>query len=135
MKAAERDPIVVMPRCRCGKWGTYLGNYDANGYTIRCRGLPARDLGVPVLTETEQMSRHFASNPYLTFQDVTPEGRLTRIVEVIAVHGVLLGSIRWYGAWRQYVFAPEPGCVFNVGCLKTIETNVRVMNEIRKGRL
>ncbi len=26
-------------------------------------------------------------------------------------------------------------CVFNVGCMKTIEANVQVMNEIQKGRL
>lgn len=84
----------------------------------------------------DKMGEHFASNPYLTFQDMTPEGRLTHIVEVIAVRdGTLLGVIRWFGAWRQYVFAPEPNCVFNVGCLTTIERNVRVMNEIRKGRL
>jgi hypothetical protein len=84
----------------------------------------------------DKMGVHFASNPYLTFQDMTPEGRLTHIVEVIAVRdGALLGVIKWYGAWRQYVFAPEPGCVFNVGCLRTINDNVHVMNEIRKGRL
>lgn len=82
------------------------------------------------------MATHFASNPYLTFQDMTPDGRTTRVVEVIAVRdGALLGRIRWYGAWRQYVFAPEPDCVFNVGCLKTIQTNVQVMNDVRKGRL
>lgn len=28
----------VMPRCACGKWGTYVGNYDKDGYTIRCSG-------------------------------------------------------------------------------------------------
>jgi hypothetical protein len=27
-----------LPRCSCGRWGTYLGNYDADGYTLRCRG-------------------------------------------------------------------------------------------------
>ena len=84
----------------------------------------------------DKMGTHFASNPYLTFQDMTPVGRLTHLVEVIAVRdGTLLGTIRWYGPWRQYVFAPEPFCVFNTGCLKTIEQNVRVMNDIRKGRL
>lgn len=84
----------------------------------------------------EKMSLHFANNPYLTFQDMTPEGRITRIVEVIAVRsGDLLGTIKWYGPWRQYVFAPEPSCVFNLGCLITITHNVRVMNDIKKGRL
>lgn len=89
-----------------------------------------------MLTEVDKMGTHFASNPYLTFQDMTPEGRLTRLVEVIAVRsGDLLGTIKWYGPWRQYVFAPEPECVFNVGCMATIQRNVQVMNDIRKGRL
>jgi hypothetical protein len=28
----------AMPRCPCGKWGSYLGAYDADGYTLRCYG-------------------------------------------------------------------------------------------------
>ena len=26
------------PRCRCGKWRTYIGSYDADGKTVRCYG-------------------------------------------------------------------------------------------------
>lgn len=26
------------PRCQCQRWQTYLGPYDADGYTWRCRG-------------------------------------------------------------------------------------------------
>ena len=35
----------VLPRCGCGRWKTYLGGYDEDGYTLRCRGClraPAR---------------------------------------------------------------------------------------------
>lgn len=28
----------AMPRCRCGRWQTYLGIYDSDGYTLRCHG-------------------------------------------------------------------------------------------------
>lgn len=28
----------ALPRCRCGRWSTYLGAWDAHGYTLRCRG-------------------------------------------------------------------------------------------------
>jgi len=28
----------ALPECPCGKWKTYLGTYDADGYTIRCHG-------------------------------------------------------------------------------------------------
>lgn len=27
-----------MPRCRCGKWRTYIGAYDSDGKTLRCHG-------------------------------------------------------------------------------------------------
>jgi hypothetical protein len=28
----------ALPPCACGKWTTYVGSYDADGYTLRCRG-------------------------------------------------------------------------------------------------
>lgn len=28
----------ALPRCGCGKWGTYMGRYDEEGYTLRCSG-------------------------------------------------------------------------------------------------
>jgi hypothetical protein len=28
----------AMPRCRCGKWQTYVGIWDHDGNTLRCRG-------------------------------------------------------------------------------------------------
>lgn len=28
----------ALPRCRCGRWQTYLGAYDRDGYTLRCYG-------------------------------------------------------------------------------------------------
>jgi len=27
-----------LPRCRCGRWQTYIGVYDADGRTLRCHG-------------------------------------------------------------------------------------------------
>jgi len=27
-----------LPRCRCQRWQTYVGAYDRDGYTLRCRG-------------------------------------------------------------------------------------------------
>lgn len=27
-----------LPRCPCKRWKTYLGAYDRDGYTLRCRG-------------------------------------------------------------------------------------------------
>lgn len=28
----------ALPPCRCGKWKTYFGAYDHDGYTLRCAG-------------------------------------------------------------------------------------------------
>lgn len=28
----------ALPRCRCGRWQTYMGTYDGDGYTLRCHG-------------------------------------------------------------------------------------------------
>jgi hypothetical protein len=28
----------ALPRCRCGKWQTYMGAWDRDGYTVRCHG-------------------------------------------------------------------------------------------------
>lgn len=28
----------ALPRCKCGKWQTYVGAYDQDGYTLRCHG-------------------------------------------------------------------------------------------------
>lgn len=28
----------ALPRCPCGRWRTYVGAYDRDGYTLRCHG-------------------------------------------------------------------------------------------------
>jgi hypothetical protein len=63
---------------------------------------------------------------YLKF-DVVPRRKdaATKVIEVINVrHETLLGTIKWWGAWRQYVFVPEPRCVFNPECLNVIAHRV-----------
>ena len=44
----------------------------------------------------------------------------------------LLGNVEWYGAWRQYCFQPEEGCVFSAGCLKDIEAFLAALMAERK---
>jgi hypothetical protein len=45
LRTATTDEIVTeltrrnsLPRCRCGKWQTYIGVYDSDGNTLRCHG-------------------------------------------------------------------------------------------------
>lgn len=42
--------------------------------------------------------------------------------------GDILGVVEWYGPWRQYVFAPDPDTVFNLGCLLDIADFVAEQN-------
>ena len=60
---------------------------------------------------------------YLEFrEDVFASGRhRTRVWRVhSAQHGGELGTIKWFGRWRQYTFNPEPGTTFNPDCLREI---------------
>mgnify|MGYP001600439388 CR=1 FL=1 len=57
----------------------------------------------------------------------------TVIVRVVSkMRGDILGTIRWYGAWRQYAFYPSQGTLFNVGCLEDIQAFIRELMESRK---
>lgn len=41
-----------------------------------------------------------------------------------------LGQVKWYGAWRQYVFEPAADTVFNPGCLTNLAAFIEsVKNE------
>lgn len=62
------------------------------------------------------------TNRYLRFDDAgTSRSGKTREWAVFSKsQNSLLGMVSWYGPWRQYVFEPEDGCVFNNGCLDAI---------------
>jgi hypothetical protein len=68
---------------------------------------------------------------YLKFRDVQKLDRKTKFIEVVSKqHGFILGEIRWYGAWRQYVFYPSSDSLYNWKCLSEIsEYLTKMMNE------
>lgn len=43
-----------------------------------------------------------------------------------------LGQIEWYSAWRQYIFVPIGGTVYNDGCLETIIAFMKCLNREKK---
>lgn len=43
-----------------------------------------------------------------------------------------LGVVKWYGAWRQYCYFPEPGTVFSKGCLNDISDFLDKLMKERK---
>jgi len=71
--------------------------------------------------------------PYLVFEKISesPSG-LTGIHRVMTQTGSTLGEIRWYGAWRKYVFFPEPSTLYDPPCLLEIAGYVRELTEFHK---
>ena len=67
---------------------------------------------------------------YLRFVEIPKrEGAKTRVIAVHAVRGdLLLGTIKWFGRWRQYTFWPEPETIFNRECLHHITGLITFLN-------
>lgn len=75
------------------------------------------------------------TSEYLLFKDITPPDRKTTILEVISrSSNIKLGTIKWYGAWRQYVFYPEYNTLWNRDCLTVINIVITDLMNIRKHR-
>lgn len=67
-----------------------------------------------------------ASKSYLEFVKVLPWEGKTQVWAVLSArHRTELGRIKWYGAWRQYVFEPASLTLFNPACLVEITQVVR----------
>ena len=78
---------------------------------------------------------NLVSNPYLIFRQVPTPGK-TQVWHVLSKRsGDLLGTIKWYGAWRQYTFFPSPDTIFNVECMASIMNVIaHLMNERKEAR-
>ena len=62
----------------------------------------------------------FAETKYLAFHLLERKPK-TEVYDVVSKrNGFSLGTIKWYGAWRQYAFFPTKDTVFNSECLKDI---------------
>lgn len=48
--------------------------------------------------------------------------------------GTVIGSISWYGAWRQYCFFPGEKTVFSAGCLRDIQNFIGALMAERKAQ-
>jgi hypothetical protein len=70
---------------------------------------------------------------YIRFEDVPKPGRLTRYIVIYGkLQGFRLGHISWYGRWRQYVFEPSLGTLFNVGCLADLADRLGYLNTMHR---
>lgn len=60
---------------------------------------------------------------YLQFKEIVPsfpEAKTQRWLIKNKERSIPLGMILWHSPWRQYVFHPSQGMIFNTGCLKDI---------------
>ena len=72
---------------------------------------------------------------YLTFESTQFRGRKTKVIHVCnRKSGHPLGTIEWYGSWRQYCFMPseEIATVWNNDCLTDV---ISVINDLMKERI
>jgi hypothetical protein len=76
------------------------------------------------------------NSKWLIFEQ-TPCAGITQLWNVRSKkHGDYLGSIKWFGRWRQYAFFPLPETAWNPECLKDICEFIRnLMDDWRKGKL
>lgn len=62
---------------------------------------------------------------YIEFKLLERKGKVTGSTDVYQVIGVktqeILGTISWYGPWRQYVFWPHDNTVWSADCLTTVD--------------
>jgi hypothetical protein len=67
---------------------------------------------------------------YLRFQQESVKaGRKTAVFAVVSQSSSdVLGRIAWYGPWRQYVFYPADGTLYNLDCLEVIADRVATCN-------
>jgi len=73
---------------------------------------------------------------YLRFvQAPTEPRRKTQVWMVLSARtNDPLGLILWRGAWRQYVFEPEPMSVWSTGCLADVRTFIESLMAARRSR-
>jgi hypothetical protein len=77
--------------------------------------------------------RPLKDTAYMRFEDVPNPRKKTRLIIVYSKsQGFDLGKIRWHSRWRQYVFEPALGTLFNLGCLNSLADRLAYLNVMRR---
>lgn len=71
---------------------------------------------------------------YLVFEDTEYIGKTKRIRAISKGKWIVLGEIRWWSPWRQYVLFPASGSIWNDGCLEDIKHVIKALMDERKKR-
>ncbi len=72
------------------------------------------------------------SKSYLEFELIENKPK-TEVYSINSISsGFRLGTIKWFGSWRQYCFFPNEGTVFNQGCMQDIQDFMQKLMSDRK---
>ena len=95
-------------------------------------------VGLSAVTLGAQMA-DVVEATWVTFELIGPsDSGKTKIYEVLAKAAeakefeIVLGEIRWYGAWRKYAFFPMENTVYESDCLHDIAEFLKVLMKERK---
>jgi hypothetical protein len=67
------------------------------------------------------MSRKITEYEYIQIEEIEQRGKKTSVFPIFSKSsGEHLGTIKWYGPWRQYCFYPLDETIWNDGCLKDV---------------
>jgi hypothetical protein len=67
----------------------------------------------------------------LRYAGDSPSGK-TQVWRVETRHGDPLGTVRWFGRWRQYTFQPSPATIYSAGCLTDIADFIQALQAERR---
>lgn len=69
---------------------------------------------------------------WITFKETHDTGK-TKVWDIHALQNdELLGSVRWFGRWRQYCFYPSRATIWNADCLNDVTAFIKYQMELRK---
>lgn len=71
---------------------------------------------------------------YLEFNIIEEKPKTKAIAVYSKRNGEILGTIEWFGRWRQYAFFPENKTVFNTECLNDIKVYISKLMSERKNK-
>ena len=71
---------------------------------------------------------------WLKFNELDVPNRKTKVFEVRNKSSdFFLGTVEWWGAWRQYIFKPTAeGTIWSHGCLLDLSNFIKQLMEERK---
>lgn len=69
---------------------------------------------------------------YLRFDDIEVKQK-TKLIAIVNVHhDEHIGTIKWFGKWRQYCFYPNENTIWNKDCLNDVNSVITKLMEERK---